>query len=106
MKILGLELAKKYSHEGYLDIWDEFSNERKAHCKSCGNEIIKGEGIGAYFWIMNIPNPTINKHWLKCKHRCNPFGMYSCLCDFRLSQHVFICKECSKEILRGEKVEK
>ena len=94
MKVLGFEIAKKYKDEGILDIWGEFTNERKAHCKICGEEIRKGEGIGAYFWAMQLNS---DKHWLKCRHRLQPDSSASCVCDIR-DQHVFVCKSCDDKL--------
>jgi len=94
IKTLGLETARKYANEGLLDIWGDFTNQRKAHCKVCGDEIQKGEGIGSYFWAMKIPG---NRHWIKCKHRGKPNRLSSCICDIR-NQNVYVCISCEQKI--------
>ena len=92
IKTLGLEKAARYEREGNFDIYGDYTNERKAHCKVCGNEILKGEGIATYFYAMRVP-PASYRHFPKCKVR---FGG-DCICGFR-HQTVFVCDSCDKKI--------
>lgn len=91
IKILGIEKSAKYARTGIFDIWDDFTNKRKAHCKVCGNEILKGEGIGTFFWAMQVSS----RHWGKCRARGSMGG--DCICGFR-NQNVFVCSSCDKKI--------
>jgi len=91
IKTLGLEKATKYSKEGYLDIWGDFTNQRKAHCKVCGNEILKDKGIATYFYALQVSS----RHRIKCGHGYGGSG--NCICDVR-HQTVFVCPYCDEKI--------
>ena len=92
-KTIGLELAVKHVKNGILDIWGEFENKRKANCKICGEDIPKGEGIGAYFYAMKV-GAARSRHLPKCRARRGK----SCICEYRY-QHVYVCKKCDNNIL-------
>lgn len=92
---IGLEKAAKYAREGVFDIWGDYSNQRKAHCKVCGNEIPKGEGIATYYYPMQIiGTPQGMRHYPKCKLRT---GGDDCICGSR-HQTVFVCPSCDEKI--------
>ncbi|MCK4447009.1 MAG: hypothetical protein KAW56_08000 [Candidatus Marinimicrobia bacterium] len=66
---LELEKAIEWFDEGRLFFDDsEENNKRKAHCKICGKELIKGEGHRMLIYASNWYNLSFYFSCEECKH--------------------------------------
>jgi len=67
---LDMEKAKELYLEGrlFFDETEDF-NQRKAHCKICGKELKKGEGICMPIYAENFYNLSFHFSCIDCKKR-------------------------------------
>ena len=67
---LGLKKASEWFNEGKLFFDDsEENNKRKAHCKVCGKELMRGEGHRMLIYADNWYNLSFYFSCEECKHR-------------------------------------
>lgn len=67
---LGLGKASEWFAEGKLFFDDsEEENKRKAHCKICGRELMKGEGYHMLIYASNWYNLSFYFGCRECKHK-------------------------------------